>query len=538
MKAIEIPLRSSMGIMWCLYDLTPSSWERKRLSLFQFSLRDQVINCLECLPADLTPLTRISLLVSLLKSFHREELLTSKRHLDVPTTSRQTIAQSAGGKLRDKNAKESLALLEDVALYDNESWNNPRDFAKTVKAISLPQDVPNVSDRRLVKLENQVQRLIEAHLAPNLPVQVKKIASSYEIFSGPRDTQYCMETPEQAFVDYASSHTDKARGEWFSFKLEQNNLGDTYNPSWRSHPNLSEMTNKIDTFLKAINDRITGALPSDMVKNPKLNVNHTSSVLSTCSYPMEDPQSSSNSFKSVNAIKMCFKSTFDIQKDQLQVKTLTVKEVKTPKSNEPEKALEDEFKDLHLNLPILEAESHGTPPFDTLADLGSCVNLIPLNLFKNLKIGLLEETKDVLGLADGTKSYPVGIEKNVEVHVGKLKLVEDFHVVDMGKDPTGPLLVERGFLATASAVIDYKKAKIAVEEGITRLRFMKVFLRGIISGWPIRVLVSPEIIEDTEPYLFKFIRFRDQALLVSDPKGGHQIGINSTFFSLITIALS
>ncbi|GKA50577.1 hypothetical protein Tco_0743650, partial [Tanacetum coccineum] len=33
----------------------------------------------------------------------------------------------------------------------------------------------------------------------------------------------------------------------------------------------SEMTNKIDTLLKAITDRIAGALPSDMVKNPKLS---------------------------------------------------------------------------------------------------------------------------------------------------------------------------------------------------------------------------------------------------------------------------
>ncbi|GJW83708.1 hypothetical protein Tco_0156853 [Tanacetum coccineum] len=30
--------------------------------------------------------------------------------------------------------------LDDLALYDNESWNNQRDFAKLVKAISLPQD--------------------------------------------------------------------------------------------------------------------------------------------------------------------------------------------------------------------------------------------------------------------------------------------------------------------------------------------------------------------------------------------------------------
>ncbi|GJR80059.1 MAK10-like protein [Tanacetum coccineum] len=84
----------------------------------------------------------------------------------VNPATRRTIDQSAGGKLRDRNAKESWALLEDLALYDNESWNDPRDFAKPVKAISLPQDVPSTSDRRLIELENQVQRLMEAHLAP------------------------------------------------------------------------------------------------------------------------------------------------------------------------------------------------------------------------------------------------------------------------------------------------------------------------------------------------------------------------------------
>ncbi|GKF33884.1 hypothetical protein Tco_0107084, partial [Tanacetum coccineum] len=90
--------------------------------------------------------------------------------------------------LRDRNAKESWALLKDLALYDNESWNDPWDFAKPIKAISLPQDVPSTSDRRLIKLENQVQRLIEAHLAPKQPIQVNKITSSYEICSGPHNT--------------------------------------------------------------------------------------------------------------------------------------------------------------------------------------------------------------------------------------------------------------------------------------------------------------------------------------------------------------
>ncbi|GJS04627.1 MAK10-like protein [Tanacetum coccineum] len=115
-------------------------------------------------------------------------------------------------------------------------------------------------------------------------------------------------------------------------------------------------------------------------------------------------------------------------------------------------------------------------PFDTLADLGSCVNIILLYLFKKLNIGLLEETDHNFGLADGTKSYPVGIVKDVEVHIGKLKLLNDFYVIDMKKDPETPLLVGRGFLAIANAVIDCRMAKIAVGERITRKDFLDCHL--------------------------------------------------------------
>nr|GEY55746.1 protein kinase-like domain, concanavalin A-like lectin/glucanase domain protein [Tanacetum cinerariifolium] len=45
---------------------------------------------------------------------------------------------------------ENRERTQDLALYDNESWNNRRDFAKPVKEIFLPQDVPSTSDRRLI----------------------------------------------------------------------------------------------------------------------------------------------------------------------------------------------------------------------------------------------------------------------------------------------------------------------------------------------------------------------------------------------------
>ncbi|GJZ99167.1 MAK10-like protein [Tanacetum coccineum] len=135
----------------------------------------------------------------------------------------------------------------------------------------------------------------------------------------------------------------------------------------------SEMTNKIDTVLKAITDRMAGALPSDTVKNSKLNAS-----------------------------------------------------------------------------PVSLGDSK---LFDTLADLGSCVNIISLYLFKKLNIELLEETDHIFGLADGTKSYPVGIVKDVEVHIGKLKLLKQF--------------------------LHCRKAKIAVGEGITRSVFR---VKGVDLG--------------------------------------------------------
>ncbi|GJY75410.1 hypothetical protein Tco_0480526 [Tanacetum coccineum] len=152
-----------------------------------------------------------------------------------------------------------------------------------------------------------------------------------------------------------------------------------------------EMANKIDKVLKAITDRITGALPSSTVKNPKLNVNPTSPVWSTRSYPTKDPSA----------------HLIPLNRSML--------------SKQPEQTIEDKFKDLHLNLPVLEFLAHApiynaildkyvknlelsksgsafiqgempakmedprlftlpcklgdSKPFNTLADLGSCMNM-------------------------------------------------------------------------------------------------------------------------------------------------------------------
>nr|GEW27882.1 reverse transcriptase domain-containing protein [Tanacetum cinerariifolium] len=94
-----------------------------------------------------------------------------------PTNEKSSIDEPHMVELKDFPPHLEYAFLEGDDKFP--------DFAKPVKAISLSQDVPSTSDRRHVKLENQVQHLMEDHIAPMQPTQVNKITSSCEICSSP-----------------------------------------------------------------------------------------------------------------------------------------------------------------------------------------------------------------------------------------------------------------------------------------------------------------------------------------------------------------
>nr|GEU77667.1 reverse transcriptase domain-containing protein [Tanacetum cinerariifolium] len=137
-----------------------------------------------------------------------------------------------------KDLLQKVPHHEDLPLYENESWNDPRDFAIPIKAIYLPQEVSSTYDRHVIELENQVQRLMEAHLVPNLPAQVNKIASLCEICSGPYDTQYCIDNLEQAFVDYASSCNNEVEGKQFTTNQGLRNFNEATN-AWKGKTNFN-----------------------------------------------------------------------------------------------------------------------------------------------------------------------------------------------------------------------------------------------------------------------------------------------------------
>nr|GFA27847.1 reverse transcriptase domain-containing protein [Tanacetum cinerariifolium] len=97
-----------------------------------------------------------------------------------------------------------------------------------------------------------------------------------------------------------------------------------------------------------------------------------------------------------------------------------------------------------------------------LADLGASINLMPLSIWKKLRLPTLNDTKMVLELADRTISKPTGVAENVFVKVGKFYFPAGFFILDFVAGPRVPLILGRSFLSTAHALIDVYEGEITL----------------------------------------------------------------------------
>nr|GFA29454.1 hypothetical protein [Tanacetum cinerariifolium] len=100
-----------------------------------------------------------------------------------------------------------------------------------------------------------------------------------------------------------------------------------------------------------------------------------------------------------------------------------------------------------------------------LADLGASINLMPLSIWKKLRLHTLNDTKMVIELVDRTISKPTGAE-NIFVKVGKFYFPADFVVLDFVADPRVPLILERSFLSTAHKIEQINKIEFINAGGI------------------------------------------------------------------------
>ncbi|XP_022041043.1 uncharacterized protein LOC110943612 [Helianthus annuus] len=91
---------------------------------------------------------------------------------------------------------------------------------------------------------------------------------------------------------------------------------------------------------------------------------------------------------------------------------------------------------------------------NALADLGASINLMPYAVFAKLDMGEPKPTRMSIQLADRSVKYPREIVENMLVKIDKFVFPVDFVILDMDEDKNVPLILGRPFLATARAMID------------------------------------------------------------------------------------
>nr|GEW28462.1 reverse transcriptase domain-containing protein [Tanacetum cinerariifolium] len=120
----------------------------------------------------------------------------------------------------------------------------------------------------------------------------------------------------------------------------------------------------------------------------------------------------------------------------------------------------------------------------SLADLGSCINLMLFSVWKKLGLPELISTHMTLKLANRAICTPAGIARDVFVPVGKFTFPANFVIVDYESDPRVPLILERSFLRTARALIDVHGEEMILRDSDERLTLNMIHNTSSYSNQP------------------------------------------------------
>nr|GEV67321.1 reverse transcriptase domain-containing protein [Tanacetum cinerariifolium] len=152
-----------------------------------------------------------------------------------------------------------------------------------------------------------------------------------------------------------------------------------------------------------------------------------------------------------------------------------------------------------------------------LEDLEASINLMPLSIWKKLRLPTLNYTTMVLDLADRTISKPTGVTENVFVKVGKFYFPANFVVLDFVADLRVPLILGRPFLTTAHSLIDVYEGEIILRHDDQSLT-LKCGDTPSISYNNFQSLNKVDLINATcEEYSQEVLGFADVANEVSTP---------------------
>ena len=480
---------------------------------------------------------------------------------------RQMIDAAAGGTLNNKTPEAAQELIEDMAM-NNYQWHSNR--AKPSKPAGIYEvDAVTALARQVETLSKKIDGLSVGHQ----PVQVLQC----DMCNGGHVTDECQglsavarQTPEH--VDYMGNAP----------RPQNNPYSNTYNPGWRNHPNFSwgnqgqqrnnpppgfqqqhlpqekkpsmeelmakfiqtsesrfqatetslrnqeasihNLENQIGQLAKLVSERQQGSLPSNTEKNPKEQIKAVTLRSGKELRVETEPHG-----KEENGKQSENKEKGDGNPKPVQGFQPTIPypaKLKKDKMDEQFGKFLELFKQLHINLPFVEALSQmpkyakflkdllsnkrkleelstvtlseecsaivqnklpkklkdpgsftipcliGSLSVDkALADLGASINLMPYKMFKKLGLGEPKPTRMSIQLADRSVKYPKGIIEDVLVKVDKFIFPVDFVILEMDEDIEVPLILGRPFLATARAIIDVSDGKLVLRVGDEEVTF-------------------------------------------------------------------
>ncbi|XP_075489586.1 uncharacterized protein LOC142528422 [Primulina tabacum] len=112
---------------------------------------------------------------------------------------------------------------------------------------------------------------------------------------------------------------------------------------------------------------------------------------------------------------------------------------------------------------IVPCEIGGQLVKKTICDSGASVNIMPSSLYEKLGLTRIKPTELSLQLADKSVKVPLGIVEDIELKIDKLKVLEEFVVLDMENSQDVHVILGRPLLATVRAIIDVKRGNMTME---------------------------------------------------------------------------
>ena len=97
-----------------------------------------------------------------------------------------------------------------------------------------------------------------------------------------------------------------------------------------------------------------------------------------------------------------------------------------------------------------------------LCDFGASINLMPLLVFKKLRVKEVRPTTVKLQLTNRSHAYPEGKIEDVLLKVDKFNFLMDFILLDFDANKKKPIILGKPFLAIGKTLVEVKKGELTM----------------------------------------------------------------------------